>query len=266
MKKKLTALMGMMIAGTMVLTGCGGSATQKVAATGSTTVTPIMEKVAEAYKEVDENITIEVQGVGSSAGVKAAIDETADIGMASRELKESEQAEGLNEIVIAKDGIAVAVHPNNGVEDLTKDQIKGIFEKTITNWSEVGGEDKDIIVVAREDGSGTRDAFQEILDLEIATDVLIAEGNGAVKANIASKEDAIGFVSVGYLDDTVKPLKVEGAEATVENIKAGTYSVQRPLLLVTQPEVNDMTQGVLDFILSDAGQEIVEEEGYISVK
>ena len=265
MKKRLTALVGMMLVGTMALTGCGAGSSQKVAITGSTTVAPIVEKAAEAYKAIDENTTIEVQGVGSSAGVKAAIDATADIGMSSRELKDSEKAEGLNEIVIAKDGIAIAVHPSNGVEDLTTEQLKGIFERTITNWSEVGGSDKDIIVVAREDGSGTRDAFQEILELEIATDVLIAEGNGAVKANIASKEDAIGFVSVGYLDDTVKPVKVDGAEATVENIKNETYSVQRPLLLLTQPEADELTQNVLDFMLSDEGQDIVEEEGYISV-
>lgn len=244
----------------------------KISIVGSTTIAEPMEKLIEAYKAAGSLDNIEVQGNGSSAGIKAAIDGTADIGMASRELSEEEKGAGLVETVIAYDGIAVVVNPNNGVSGLTKEQVKDIFEGKITNWSEVGGVDQNIIVVTREAGSGTRGAFEEILKLldenkasTIVETALVSEGTGAVMATVATKDAAIGFVSEGYLDDTVKPLAIDGVECTVENVKAGSYTISRPLILVAQPNVKAEAQEAIDFIVSDAGQEIISEK-YISIK
>jgi phosphate transport system substrate-binding protein len=301
MKKRLFSCIAALALGTMVFAGCAsqGGTTEpaptetaapaetpaetpaaedtkkdgvKISIVGSTTVAEPMEQLVAKYKELGSADNLEVQGVGSSAGIKAAIDGTADIGMSSRELKEEEKAEGLVETVIAYDGIAVVLHPSNGVEDLTKAQIKDIFEGTITNWSEVGGADQDIVVVTREAGSGTRGAFEEILKLldenngsTIVETAVVAEGTGAVMASVASKEASIGFVSEGFLDETVKPVKVDGVECTVENVKASTYSISRPLLLVTKPDVKAEAQAAIDFIIGDEGQAIMAEK-YIPVK
>jgi len=231
-----------------------------------------MEKLVAKYKELGNKDNLEVQGVGSSAGIKAATDGTADIGMSSRELKDEEKATGLVETVIAYDGIAVIVHPSNGVADLTKAQIKDIFEGKIANWKDVGGVDKDIVVVTREAGSGTRGAFEELLKLlddtkasTIVETAVVAEGTGAVMASVASKEFSIGFVSEGFLDATVKALTIEGIKPEVAAIKDGTYPISRPLILIAKPEIKKEAQAVIDFIIGDEGQKIMAEK-YIPVK
>lgn len=234
---------------------------------GSTSVQPLAQELADAFAKVESGIQIDIQGVGSTAGVKAANDGTADIGTASRELKSEEKEWGLTEHVIARDGIAIAIHPSNPVTDLTTEQAAKIFKGEISNWSEVGGENKEIIVVSREAGSGTRGAFEEILGIEneLSDTALVAEGNGAVKQNIATKEAAIGYVSLGYIDESIKPLKIDGVEATVETIKANEYPVARPFLMITKGELKPEVQAFIDFIMSSEGQEIVGE-GYIPVK
>ncbi|MEG0152535.1 MAG: phosphate ABC transporter substrate-binding protein [Cellulosilyticaceae bacterium] len=288
MKKKLLASVSILLLGTMMLTGCGSSAgvaegdkgtTQttesvKIQAVGSTTVAVPMDELVLKYKEKNPEVVIEVQGVGSSAGVKAAHEKTADIGMVSREIKDSEKEYGLTETVIAYDGIAVVLNPANGVEDLSSEQVKGIFEGTITNWSEVGGVDENIIVVTREDGSGTRSAFEEILGLQkeigdkkvssITQSALVAEGNGTIKATVASKTGAVGYVSLGFIDETVKVISVDGVIPTPESVKASKYSVSRPLLILTQPDAPAHVQEYVDFILGTEGQEVVSEK-YIPV-
>ncbi|MEG0012837.1 MAG: phosphate ABC transporter substrate-binding protein [Cellulosilyticaceae bacterium] len=288
MKKKLLASVSVLLLGTMMLTGCGSSAgvaegdkgtTQttesvKIQAVGSTTVAVPMDELVLKYKEKNPEVVIEVQGVGSSAGVKAAHEKTADIGMVSREIKDSEKEYGLTETVIAYDGIAVVLNPANGVEDLSSEQVKGIFEGTITNWSEVGGVDENIIVVTREDGSGTRSAFEEILGLQkeigdkkvssITQSALVAEGNGTIKATVASKTGAVGYVSLGFIDETVKVISVDGVIPTPESVKASKYSVSRPLLILTQPDAPAHVQEYVDFILGTEGQEVVSEK-YIPV-
>ncbi|RKD25306.1 phosphate ABC transporter substrate-binding protein, PhoT family [Caminicella sporogenes DSM 14501] len=238
-----------------------------IAVVGSTSVTPVAQNLADKFMSIHPEVKIDVQGIGSSAGIKAASNGSADIGMASRNLKEKEKEWGLTQHVIAYDGIAVVVNPNNPVKELTKEQIAKIFKGEIKNWKEVGGPDKEILVVSREAGSGTRGAFEEIVGIENAVreDALVAEGNGAVKANVASKEYAIGYLSFAYLDDSVKALKVDGAEPTVENIKAGNYKISRPFLMVTKGEIKPAAKAYLDFILSDEGQKIVGEK-LITVK
>lgn len=242
---------------------------------GSTTIQPLADSIAKLLNETQNNLTIEVQGTGSSAGIKGVLNNTADIGMASRELKAEEKAESIDEHLVAYDGIAVIVNPANTVENLTSAQIKDIFEGNITNWKEVGGKDADIVVVSREAGSGTRSAFEEMLKLtkkdgdaevsSLKSDALIADGNGPIKASLASKENAIAYMSEGYLDSSVKALKVDDVECTVENIKASTYKISRPLLLVTKGEISKESQAFIDCFLSDEGQKIVAEK-YITVK
>lgn len=242
-----------------------------ISVVGSTSVTPVAQELADAFTAKETGVQIDVQGVGSTAGVKATDDGSANVGMASRELKEGEKAWGLTEHVIAYDGIAVVVNPANSLTDLTKEQVTQIFKGEITNWKELGGSDKEIIVVSREAGSGTRGAFEEITklleknaegkEISIVTkEALIADGNGAVKANVASKEFAIGYISLSYLDESVKGINIDGAEPTVDSILAGEYKISRPFLMLTKGDVAAETQAYLDFIFSAEGQAIVSEK------
>ncbi|AFS78295.1 phosphate-binding protein PstS [Gottschalkia acidurici 9a] len=239
---------------------------------GSTSVTPYAEQLAEAFKSKNPNVEIDIQGLGSSAGIKAASDGTADIGMSSREIKEDEKGLGLTEHVIAHEGIAVVTHPSNQVKDLNMDQIKKIFKGEIKNWKEVGGKDAEILLVSREAGSGTRGAFEELVGLEeknadgknvsvLSKEALIADANGAVKQNIASKENAIGYLSLAYVDKSVKPITIEGVEPKTETVLSKEYKISRSFLLLTKGEENNIAKAYIDFILSPEGQKIVKEKG-----
>ncbi|MFL7791528.1 MAG: phosphate ABC transporter substrate-binding protein [Anaerolineae bacterium] len=238
---------------------------------GSTTVQPVAEKLAEAFKAANPGMQIDVQGGGSSVGVKSAGEGTVDIGMASREIKSSEMTEFPNLVIhtIARDGIAIVVHPGVGVDELTKDQVRDIFSGAIANWSEVGGADKAIVVVSREEGSGTRGAFEEMVmgeEVVIVDTAILQPSNGAVKTTVSTTEDAIGYLSFGYLDESVKALAIDGVDAAVDNAKSGTYPIVRPLNMLTNGEPAGEVKAFLDFIFSAEGQTIVEEEGYLSIK
>ncbi|BES65507.1 phosphate ABC transporter substrate-binding protein [Gottschalkiaceae bacterium SANA] len=283
MKKGLSMLLIIVMAA-LVFAGCGAkeaSETSKPAESettltgtlsiaGSTTVAPPAQALADAFEARYPETRVDVQGIGSSAGMKMLNEGGCEIGMASRQLKQKELDWGLEPIAIAFDGIALVVHPSNDISDLTKEEIQKIFMGQITNWSEVGGADEEILVVSREDGSGTRGAFEEILKLDgdqgsmVVENALIAEGNGAVKANIASKSQAIGYISLGIVDETVKALLVDGAQATVENIKSNVYGVSRPLNMATKGETSELARAYLDFVMSPEGQKIVAEH-YIPV-
>jgi phosphate transport system substrate-binding protein len=239
---------------------------------GSTTVQPVAEKLAEAFKAATPGVQIDVQGGGSSVGVKSAGEGTVDIGMASREVKDSELDEypSLAIHTIARDGIAIAVHPGVAVDGLTVEQVRDIFSGAIANWSEVGGPDKAIVVVSREEGSGTRGAFEELVmgkDGPVIVDTAILQpSNGAVKTTVSTTDDSIGFLSFGYLDDSVKALAIDGIEATVDNAKSGTYPIVRPLNMLTGGEPQGVVKAFLDFVMSAKGQAVVEEEGYLPVE
>lgn len=234
---------------------------------GSTSVQPLSEELAAAFMEKHPNVRLEVSGGGSGAGVTAAQENAADFGAVSREIKEDET--GINEYVIAIDGIAIVVHPDNPVSDLALEDVAKIFTGEITNWSEVGGDDQDIVVVSREDGSGTRGAFTDIVlgDAELTESALIHNSTGGVLEAVANDPNAIGYASLGSMDDNVKGLAIDGAEPTEENIKSGEYTVSRPFNYVTNAdsELNELAQAYLDFVLSDEGQKVVEENGFISV-
>lgn len=275
--KKLGLISLVGVIGITMLTGCGSKEVadangkeeiKTISVIGSTSVTPVAQELVKAFEEKNPNIRIDVQGVGSTAGVKAANDGIGEIGMASRELKSGEKDWGLAEHVIAYDGIAVVVNPKNSISNISQKEIKKIFSGEITNWKEVGGEDREILVISREAGSGTRGAFEGLNSLQekntegkkvsiVREDALIAEGNGAVKANVASKEYAIGYVSLSYMDKSIKSLSVDLVQASVENIGNGSYKIARPFIMVTKGQISKEAKGYLEFIMSEEGQAIV---------
>lgn len=244
----------------------GNAAT--ISISGSTSVGPLAEKLAEKYKEKN-NVNIEINQIGSSAGITNAVNGVSEIGMSSRDLKEEEKA-SLQETVIAYDGIVVVTHPSNHVKNLTIAQVKDIFTGKITNWKEVGGDDLEIVVVSREDGSGSRDAFQEIVGYssgELDRNSIIASGNGNIKTTVATNKHAVGFISFEYIDESINTVSINGVEATAENVLRQKYSLSRPFLFVHKEEnLSDEGKKFIDFILSSEGQKIVRETGAIPVK
>lgn len=275
--RTFVTILALIISVSVMLTGCGKSnqgtndnntsgSAGTVTISGSTSVQPLAQILADEFNNENPDTKIDIQAGGSSTGIKNANTKVTDIGNSSRSLKEEEKAWGLDENTIAIDGIAIVINPNNSVENLSKDDLIKIFTGEITNWKDVGGADREIIVINREDGSGTRGAFEEILGIEGKSrkDALISNENGVVKATVSSKEDAIGYMSLGYVDQSVKTLKVDDIEPSVENIKSGKYPISRPFLMVTKGEVKPEVQTFLDFVLSQKGQKIVEEQGYLS--
>ena len=237
---------------------------------GSTSMEKLANALSEAFMEAYPDVTVTAEFVGSGAGIEAVTNGTADIGNSSRSLKDEEKAAGVVENVVAIDGIAVCVDPANEVADLTKEQLTNIYNGTVTNWKEVGGADEPIIVIGREAGSGTRGAFEELVDLvdgcKYANEL---DSTGAVIAKVASTPGAIGYASLDALDDSVKALSLEGVEATAENIKAGNYFLSRPFVMATKGEIseqNDLVQAWFDFVLGDEGQQVASEVGLITVK
>ncbi|HWQ77620.1 MAG TPA: phosphate ABC transporter substrate-binding protein, partial [Anaerovoracaceae bacterium] len=283
--KKLFAISLVIILALGAFAGCGGAqdgtdgtggetaeVTGTVVTAGSTSVQPLSEELAAAFMDANSGITVEVQGGGSGQGIKAIEEKIADFGALSREVKEEEKGSLAEEFVIAKDGVAVIVNPEITVEDLTIEQIKKIYTGEIKNWSEVGGADAPIVVVSREEGSGTRGAFTEITKVfadevdNTTKDALVQGSTGAVMQTVATTPNTIGYVSLGSLADTVKAVKVEGVTPTTETVLSGEYKISRPFLYVTGGELTEAAQLYIDFVMSDEGQAIVEESGFISVQ
>ena len=254
------------VAATEAATDLSGS----ISMVGSTSMEKLANALSEAFMEKYPDVTVTAEFVGSGAGIEAVTNGTADIGNSSRSLKDEEKAAGVVENVVAIDGIAVCVDPANEVADLTKEQLTNIYNGTITNWKEVGGADEPIIVIGREAGSGTRGAFEELVDLKDACKYANElDSTGAVIAKVASTPGAIGYASLDALDDSVKALSLEGVEATAENIKAGNYFLSRPFVMATKGEIseqNDLVQAWFDFVLGDEGQQVASEVGLITVK
>jgi len=239
---------------------------------GSTTVQPLSEVLAEAFMADNPGVTIEVQGGGSSVGITSAGEGTVAIGNASRNVKESEFEEfpELQVYTIAYDGIAVVTNPDLELPSLSLSQVKAIFAGEITNYLEVGGADAEIIVVSREEGSGTRAAFEELVMEsgeeagEISEDALLQQSNGQIRTTVSTTPNAIGYISFGFLDESVNIVSIDGFEPSVANVKNGSYPVFRPLNMLTNGDPDPLAKAFLDFILSAEGQAIVAEE-YITV-
>lgn len=273
----------------VVLTGCGnsdngaeptdlsgGSSTPTAQAAelsgtislaGSTSMEKLANALQEAFMEENERVTVTVEYSGSFAGVESLIAGSADIGNSSRNLKESEKEAGAAENIVAIDGIAVIVDTENTVVNLTKDELVSIYTGTVSNWSELGGADQPIVVIGRESGSGTRGAFEELLDVEEACAYAgELSSTGAVMARVASTPGAIGYVSLEVVDNTVTPISIDDVEPTVENIKAGSYILSRPFVMATMGEISEQSellQAFFEFIQSDAGKRIIQSVGLI---
>ncbi len=247
-----------------------GDVSGKVALNGSTSMEKLVNGLKEAIVETYPNLQLEPQFTGSSAGIEAVTNGTADIGDVSRALTDEEKAGGLVENIVALDGIAVVTDTANTATNLTTQQLKDIYTGKITNWSEVGGADQNIVVIGRESGSGTRDAFEEILD--IADQCQLAQTlneTGAVAAAVQSTPGAIGYISLDALNDKVKALQLDGVAPSEETVKDGSYTLQRPFVMATKGEISEQSaqvQAVFEFINSDAGQEVISSVGLVSAK
>jgi phosphate transport system substrate-binding protein len=233
---------------------------------GSTSVQPFIEQVAEHYMNEHPDITINVQGGGSTAGIQATMNGTCNIGASSRDLNVHEK--GLTIILIAVDGIAVIVHRDNPVEDLTIEQIQGIFTGSVTQWSELGGQDDPIIPVTREEGSGTRGAFEDMVmgDVAISDACLVQDSNGAVREIIATTPQGIGYISVGLVDEREKAVSINGHEPSLVNLITQKYRFTRPFLLLLQEEPKGVCKDFIDYTLSDKGQDILRKGGLIPAR
>ncbi len=236
---------------------------------GSTSMEKLANAVAESFMAKYPDVTVTAEFTGSSAGIEAVSSGSVDIGNSSRALKEEEKETGVIENIVAIDGIAVVIDPANTVTDLTKNQLISIYKGETKNWSELGGADAPIVAVGREAGSGTRGAFEELLEIEdMCVYASELDSTGAVIAKVASTPGAIGYASLDAIDDTVTAVSLEGVEPSVENIKAGDYFLSRPFVMATKGEIaeqNDTVKALFDYLASDEGKEVIEGVGLITV-
>ena len=242
--------------------------------TGSTTVLPIAQKVAEVFMDKYPDIDISVRGGGSGVGISALIDGITDIADASRPMKKKEvekaKSKGIYpyENIIAKDGIAVVVNTSNPIKRLTIKQIKDIYTGHITNWKELGGNDMKIIVISRDTSSGTFEAFEHLAlnKARVIPEALMMASNKAVLTTVATTPGAIGYIGLGYVNNKVKALFVNGVYPTVKSVVNGSYPLSRPLFMYTSGKPKGLAKKFIDFILSKRGGKIVSEVGYVPVK
>lgn len=253
------------------LSGCAGSSganNDTVAIDGSTSMEKVIGYLSEVYMEENPHITVTYNPTGSGAGIQAVRQGRCDIGLSSRDLKE-EEAEGLHAAVVAIDGIAVIVNPQNPVSDLSLDQVEDMFEGEITNWKEVGGNDGPIVLIGREASSGTRDGFESATDTEDECNYTQElTSNGDVVQTVASNPNAIGYASLESVKDTVSMLKIEGVAPTIESIQTGDYQIQRKFILITKAEspLSSAAQGFLNFATSGAADDLIARAGAVPVK
>ena len=242
------------------LTGCGGNK-ETIATDGSTSMNKVIGALGEAF-EADTGITVTYNATGSGAGIQAVQEGRCDIGLSSRDLKDEEKANGLEGRVLAYDGIAIIVNPNNSVSDLDVETIAKVYTGEITNWKDVGGSDAEIVLIGREAGSGTRDGFESITDTADKCKYRQElTSTGDVITTVASNPGAIGYASLASVKDTVKALTVEGVAPSED----GSYVVQRPFVLVTKKDaaLSESAQKFFDYITSEAANEIISNAGVV---
>ena len=262
--KKIISLLTVAVLLVCALTGCGGNK-DAVATDGSTSMNKVIGALGEAF-EADTGITVTYNATGSGAGIQAVQEGRCDIGLASRNLKDKEKANGLEGTILAFDGIAIIVNPNNPVSDLDVETIAKIYTGEVKNWKEVGGNDAEIVLIGREAGSGTRDGFESITDTEDKCKYRQElTSTGDVITTVASNPGAIGYASLASVKDTVKALTVGGVVASEETIKDGSYVVQRPFVLVTKKDakLTESAQKFFDYITSETANEIISGAGVV---
>ncbi len=243
--------------------------TGSVTMAGSTSMEKLANALSESFMAEYPGVTVNAEFTGSGAGIESLIAGSVDIGNSSRSLKDEEKSQGAVENVVAIDGIGVIVDPDNGLDGLTKKQLVDIYTGNISNWSELGGTNEPIVVVGREAGSGTRDGFESILDVkDTCAYANELDSTGAVIAKVASTPGAIGYASFGDLNDSVKTLALDEVTPSIETIKDGSYILQRPFVMATMGEVseqNEAVQALFAYLKSDAGKQIVESVGLVTV-
>jgi phosphate transport system substrate-binding protein len=233
---------------------------------GSTSVEPFAELLAEEYMLQHPKNRIYVQGGGSTAGIEAVRSHAAHIGMSSRSLIGEEK--NLYAVTIARDALAIIVHPRNPVYDLTLDQIRQIFSGKIRNWRDIGGLPHPIVLVTREEGSGTREAFQKMVmeKEEISLESLVQDSNGAIRQVVSGDPNAIGYISLGLVNEKVKAVRISGVEPNLKNIVRGHYRLIRPFLFVFDGRPEGEANSFLDFVLSPEAQELLQKEGLVTIR
>lgn len=283
---KMKKILKFLLTSTLIITtlvGCGSSGagdnntsngnsqlSGSITMNGSTSMEKLSNSLAEVFMQKYPNVTVTAQFTGSSAGVEAVANKTVDIGNSSRNLKQEELDKGIIENIVALDGIAIITHPESTVSDLTLDQLKGIYNGTIKNWSEVGGEDMGIVVIGRESGSGTRGAFEEILELK---DQCVysqeIDSTGAVVGKVESTPGSIGYVSLDVIENSsAKVLNIDGSEPTSETIKSGEYKLSRPFVMATNGQISEQkpeVQELFNFLSSEEGKQLIEKVGLVSL-
>ena len=262
--KKIISLLTVAVLLVCALTGCGGKK-EAVSTDGSTSMDKVIGALSEAF-ETNEGITVTYNATGSGAGIQAVQEGRCDIGLASRNLKDEEKSSGLEGTVLAYDGIAIIVNPENPVSDLDVETIAKIYTGEIKNWKDVGGNDAEIVLIGREGGSGTRDGFESITDTEDKCKYRQElTSTGDVITTVASNPNAIGYASLASVKDSVKALKVDGVKPSEATIKDGSYVVQRPFVLVTKKDakLSESTQKFFDYITSEVANEIISGAGVV---
>jgi len=235
---------------------------ERIELAGSTSVQPVADKLALAYMKKNPNVKINVQGGGSGLGIRSVSQGIVDIGTSSKDLNATEKEE-LNRYLIGKDGIVIAVNVENPVDGLSKGQIRDIYDGNITNWKDVGGQDAKINVITREDGSGTRSVFQNIImgkNTKIRGDAVVLTSTESIVQSVKGDPNAIGYISLTSFKNDVKALKVDGVYPSEQTIANGSYAIQNPFLFLTKGEVKPVVKDFLDFCLSPEGQALVESE------
>lgn len=250
------------------LAGCAASASQRLSVTGSTTILPIAEVAADEFMAAHPGTRVLVSGVGSSAGIESVSNGTCDIGTSSRELAPTELKLGLVDTKIARDAIAVIVNPSNPVASLTTSQVADIFTGKTTNWDEVGGPDLAIGLVNRDEASGTRDAFSKLVlkGADFDPTAAVLPGTGQVRSVVAQSPSAIGYISLGFVDKSVKALTIDGIVPSEQTVKNGTYPISRVLHFFTKGQPTGLAKAYIDFVLSATFQDgVVRDAGFLPI-
>lgn len=284
--KKITATLLTLSLAAVTLFGCGSEETENnktdnktdnktktelsgtVSTDGSTSMEEVIGILGETFMEENSDVVFTYNPTGSGSGITAVAEGRCDIGLASRNLKDEEKADGLTETTLALDGIAVIVNPENGVEDLTLEQIQKIYTGEIKNWSEVGGKDGEIVLIGREAGSGTRDGFESITDTEDACQYRQElTSTGDVITTVSQNANAIGYASLASVKDTVKAIKVNGVTPGEDTVKDGSYKIQRPFVLVTKEdtELSKAAQSFFDYATSPDVADLISQAGAVPV-
>lgn len=238
-----------------------GSNYERVEIAGSTSVQPVAEKLAEKYMEEHPNVRVDVMGGGSGLGIRSVSQDIIAIGTSSKDLKPDEK-EGLNEFIIGREGIVIAVNLNNPVGNLTKSQLKDIFSGKITNWKDLGGPDAKISIVIREDGSGTRKAFEDLVmnKTKVKSDAIVQTSTESIKLVVKQDPYAIGYISLAHMSPDVKAVEVDGVYPSLDTIQDGSYKLQRPFIFLTNGGPQGQVKEFIDWCLGPEGQEIIKQE------